>query len=95
MFWVPNGTTLMQCSIEKLQLDFYKPVVKYVHGLLYDNGNEGNKDKRKYRWSEHRCSENDDDCWTISITGHSLGGGISSIVGSTLGIPVMEIVLLC
>ena len=91
------------CAL-KLQLDVYKPVVKYVYELLH------NKTKgRRYRVSNAICSgkdgncwkvncSDDDDCWTISITGHSLGGGIATIVGSTLGIKVdyaiMWIVLL-
>ena len=35
---------------------------------------------------QHPCEG--DDYWTISVAGHSLGGGIASIVGSTLGLSV-------
>ena len=34
-----------------------------------------------------------DECWTISLAGHSLGGGIASIVGSTLGISVSNVAI--
>ena len=66
----------------QLQLDFHDPVVKYVREIA--NGSAG----RKYRTRTRKCTG--DDCWTISVTGHSLGGGIATIVGSTLGIAVIR-----
>lgn len=33
--------------------------------------------------------QTEDDGWTIAVTGHSLGGGISTIVGATMGIESM------
>ena len=63
-----------------MQLDFYVPVVKYVNELI-------TKDETKHRkYTAGDCKG--DECWTISVTGHSLGGGIASIVGATLGISV-------
>merc|ERR1719472_699558 len=66
--------------IDESKLDFYVPVVRYVHELI-------TKDEikhRKYTTGQDACGG--DECWTISLAGHSLGGGIASIVGSTLGI---------
>lgn len=79
-------TTLTVCS--NWQLDAYKPVVKYVHDLLHNDTRT-----RKYRGHHPDCKKEmgeDDDCWTMSVTGHSLGGGIATVVGSTLGIPVID-----
>ena len=39
-------------------------------------------------------SEAGGDCWTISVTGHSLGGGIATVVGATLNISVGDLALL-
>ena len=64
-----------------MQLDFYEPVVHYVNELI-------TKDETKHR--KYNCTG--DECWTISVAGHSLGGGIASIVGSTLGISVRVMV---
>ena len=64
-----------------LQLNAYEPVVRYVHELIT------NKDETRPKYTKTATCENNN-CWTISVTGHSLGGGIATIVGSTLGIPV-------
>ena len=72
-----DGNALFQ-----LQLDLYEPVVRYVHDLLH------NKDAGSHNYATDTSSCRRDGCWSMSITGHSLGGGIASIVGSTLGIPV-------
>ena len=71
--------TLTVCS-NSLQLDAYKPIVRYVHELL------NNKTRRDYVTDSEGCSG--DDCWTMSVTGHSLGGCLALIVGTTLEIPV-------
>ena len=65
-----------------MQLDAYEPVVRYVHSILRDG-----KNGRKYKTGP--AMSRSGDAWTMSITGHSLGGGISTIVGSTLSIPVI------
>jgi len=65
-------------TIEEGKLDAYAPVVKYVRDIV--NGSD-----HEYRTHKNNCLGVD--CWTISVTGHSLGGGIATIVGSTLGIP--------
>ena len=72
----------------QLQLDYYQTVVRYVHELL------NNKDPARtvYRSKVGTNCTSDDDCWTISVTGHSLGGGIANIVASTLGIPVLRLI---
>ena len=67
-----------------VQLDAYVPVVKYVHSLI-------NQGEQKYLTGPDTCTS--DKCWTISVTGHSLGGGIATIVGTTLGIPVIYCIL--
>ena len=69
--------------VRYLQLNAYKPVIRDVEKLL--NG----KTNRTYVKSKADC-EGADDCWTISVTGHSLGGFIATIVGSTLGINVID-----
>lgn len=76
----PNG-------VLQLQLDFHEPVVQYVHSLLHE------KNGRKYNTAATPC--NDEHCWTISVTGHSLGGGIATVVGSTFGIPVIDCAVSC
>ena len=51
-------------------------------------------------WSTGRAKSNaqvlqgkvGDDCCTISVTGHSLGGGIATIVGATLNISAINVV---
>merc|ERR1711934_1206777 len=45
----------------------------------------GDDSRRDYRTASSSCS-NPDNCWTMTVTGHSLGGGLASIVGTTLGI---------
>merc|ERR1712224_400217 len=67
-------------TIDESQLDLFEPVVRYVHDLLHNNTGS-----RKYATDTSLCRS--DGCWSMSIAGHSLGGGIASIVGSTLGIP--------
>ena len=69
-------------AVYQLQLDLYDPVVRYVHSLLHNN----NTGSRNYATDASSCRS--DGCWSMSVTGHSLGGGIASIVGSTLDIPV-------
>lgn len=66
--------------IDESKLDFYAPVVKYVHEVI----TEDQTAHRKYTTPQLPCAG--DDCWTISVAGHSLGGGIASIVGATLGV---------
>ena len=71
--------TLTVCS-NSLQLNAYVPIVRYVHELL------NNKTRRDYVTDSEGCSG--DECWTMSVTGHSLGGCLALIVGTTLEIPV-------
>ena len=68
----------------ELQLDAYKFVVEYIDDLL---NNETHT--RKYIHRNKMGQSPDDDEWTMSVTGHSLGGGIATIVGATLRIPVI------
>lgn len=71
-------------TLNEEQLDAHIPVVNYVHDLLHDNPSTTQNYVLGYFQSEHSEDSRD---WTISVTGHSLGGGIATVVGSTLGIP--------
>jgi len=91
-FVVDRNRVFIQMIMDKLQsyvtidegkLDFHAPVVHYVHSLLH--GQNEQCAGRKYNTADSPCDG--DDCWTISVTGHSLGGGIATVVGSTFGIP--------
>ena len=68
----------------QLQLDAYQPVVRYGYELL----NNEDQNRPSYR-TGLSCDKSGTDCWTLSVTGHSLGGGMASIVGTSLAIPVI------
>jgi len=68
-------------TIDESRLDFYAPVVQYVHEVITTDQTNG----YTYITGHDACPEGKD-CWTISVAGHSLGGGIASIVGATLGV---------
>merc|ERR1712010_344676 len=68
-------------TIDESRLDFYAPVVQYVHEVITTDQTNGHT----YVTGEEACPKGKD-CWTISVTGHSLGGGIASIAGATLGV---------
>ena len=75
---------LILYSVLQLQLHAYKPVIYDVQRLL--NKTTTN---RTYLTGGNTDCKGTEDCWTISVTGHSLGGFIAEIVGSTLGINVI------
>ena len=84
--WVADSEIHDPNHVLQLQLDYYQTVVRYVHELL------NNKDPARTVYRKHGDCTSDDDCWTMSVTGHSLGGGMASIVGATVGIPVIDCV---
>ena len=69
-----------------LQLDVYEPVIRYVHEILTNKSSD-----RSYKHNNKYTNWYAGDNWTMSVTGHSLGGAIATIVGSTLGIPVQSL----
>ena len=82
--WRQAGTIrlILLILVFRLQTDAHEPVVKSVQKLLKDK-------QRTYVTGKADCVGKAD-CWTISVTGHSLGGFIATIVGSTLGINVKD-----